>query len=119
MFSRFDFHMIKFDMELLRDLDGHNGANRRIIRAMVGVAKELGIHTLAEGMETEGQRQFLLDCGCELAQGFLFHKPEPLESFVYKSQQAGHQHRVCETPEERKTNLKNWLNGNRAGGGEK
>ena len=119
MFSRFDFHMIKFDMELLRDLDGHNGANRRIIRAMVGVAKELGIHTLAEGMETEGQRQFLLDCGCELAQGFLFHKPEPLESFVYKSQQAGHQHRVCETPEERKTNMKNWLNGNRAGGGEK
>ena len=111
MFSRFDFHLIKFDMELLRNLDEHNGANRRIIRAMTGVAKEMGVHTLAEGMETEEQRQFLLECGCELAQGFLYHKPEPLASFVYKSQQAGHQHRICETPGERKANMAKWLEG--------
>ena len=108
MFSRFDFHMIKFDMDLLRHLDEHNGANRRIIRAMTGVAREMGIHTLAEGMETEEQRQFLLECGCELAQGYLYHKPEPLESFLYKAQ-TGSPHRICETAEERAENMKKWL----------
>ena len=100
MFSRFDFDLIKFDMELLRHLDSHNGANRRIIKAMIEVARELGIHTLAEGMETEEQQQVLVECGCELAQGYLYHKPEPLESFIYKLQ-TGHKHRICETPEER------------------
>ena len=104
MFSRFDFDLIKFDMDLLRHLDDNNGVNRRIIRAMTGVAREMGIHTLAEGMETEEQRQFLLECGCELAQGFLYHKPEPLDSFIYKAQM-GHKHRLAETPEERKSYL--------------
>ncbi|MBR3334849.1 MAG: EAL domain-containing protein [Clostridia bacterium] len=108
MFSRFDFNMIKFDMDLLRHLDEHNGANRRIIKAMTEVARELGIHTLAEGMETEEQQQFLVECGCELAQGYLYHKPEPLESFVYKAK-TGHPHRTCETPEERIENMKKWL----------
>ena len=108
MFSRFDFNMIKFDMDLLRHLDEHNGANRRIIKAMTEVARELGIHTLAEGMETEEQQQFLVECGCELAQGYLYHKPEPLESFVYKAK-TGHPHRACETPEERIENMKKWL----------
>ena len=108
MFSHFDFHLIKFDMELLRHLDEHNGANRRIIRAMTGVAKELGIHTLAEGMETEQQRQFLRECGCELAQGFLYHKPEPLESFLDKARE-GLGHRVCETPEERHEKMRKWI----------
>ena len=51
--------------------------------------------------------------------GFIFHKAEPLVSFVYKSQQAGHQHRICETPEERKINMENWLHGTRDGVGEK
>ena len=108
MFSHFDFHLIKFDMELLRHLDEHNGANRRIIRAMTGVAKELGIHTLAEGMETEQQRQFLRECGCELAQGFRYHKPEPLESFLDKARE-GLGHRVCETPEERHEKMRKWI----------
>lgn len=108
MFSRFDFNMIKFDMDLLRHLDEHNGANRRIIKAMIGVAREMGIHTLAEGMETEEQQQFLRECGCELAQGYLFHKPEPLESFVYKAK-TGHQHRICETPEERAEKMEKWV----------
>jgi EAL domain-containing protein (putative c-di-GMP-specific phosphodiesterase class I) len=69
MFSRYPFDLVKFDMDLLRRLDENNGANRIILRAMIGAAREMGVHTLAEGMETEEQRQFLLECGCELAQG--------------------------------------------------
>ena len=108
MFSRFDFNLIKFDMELLRNLDDHNGANRRIIRAMVGVSRELGIHTLAEGMETEYQRQFLREVGCELAQGYLFHRPEPLEAILFR-RSLGQRSGPCETPEEREQHIKKWM----------
>ncbi len=108
MFSRFDFNLIKFDMELLRSLNDHNGANRRIIKAMVGVARELGIHTLVEGMETEEQRQFLREVGCELAQGYLFHRPEPLEAILYRRSK-GQKSGPCETPRERERQIQQWL----------
>ncbi len=80
VFSSFNIDLIKFDMDLLRNLDVHNGANRVILKAMVDVAKKLGIHTLCEGLETEDQREFLKDIGCELAQGYLYHKPEGLDT---------------------------------------
>ena len=108
MFSRFDFNLIKFDMELLRNLDDHNGANRRIIQAMINIAKELGIHTLVEGMETEAQRQFLREVGCELAQGYLFHRPEPLDSILYRHSK-GQTSGACETPEEREQHIRKWM----------
>ena len=82
VFSSFDIDLIKFDMELLMQLDAHNGANRHILKAMIEVAHKLGIHTLCEGMETESQRQFLIETGCELAQGFLYHRPESLEAIL-------------------------------------
>ena len=84
VFSKFDVDLIKFDMDLLRNLDRHNGANREIMRAMVTVSKNLGIHTLAEGMETEEQAAFLEEIGCELAQGYAFHRPESLEAILYR-----------------------------------
>ncbi len=108
VFSRYDFNLIKFDMELLKNLDDHNGANRRIIKAMIGVARELGIHTLVEGMETEAQRQFLKEVGCELAQGYLFHRPEPLDAILYRRSK-GHKSGPCETPEEREMQFQQWI----------
>lgn len=82
VFSDFDIDLIKFDMNLLRNLDVHNGTNRVLIKAMIDMAHKLGIHTLCEGLETEDQRQFLLSSGCELAQGYLYHKPEGLDSIM-------------------------------------
>jgi EAL domain-containing protein (putative c-di-GMP-specific phosphodiesterase class I) len=107
MFGRFEFDLVKFDMELLRRLNENKGANRQIMKAMIGVARNLGIHTLAEGMETEEHLKFLKECGCELAQGFLFHKPEPLESMLYKRKN-GQKPRACETPEERDAMIQKW-----------
>ena len=107
-FSRFDVDLIKFDMDLLRNLDDHNGANRRIMNAMVQVARGLGIHTLAEGLETERQRAFLQEIGCELAQGYLYHKPEPLEETFVKAE-AGNQLRPFETPDEREQLSRKWF----------
>ena len=108
MFSRFDLNLIKFDMELLRNLDDHNGANRLILKAMIGIAKKLGVHTLAEGMENEEQRQFLRESGCELAQGYLFHRPEPLDAILYRHS-SGYPSGACKTPEERDLMIKKWL----------
>jgi diguanylate cyclase (GGDEF)-like protein len=98
--GHYDVDLIKFDMDLLKNLQDHNGANRRIMKAMTELAKELGIRTLAEGMETDEQRLFLHEIGCELAQGYLFHRPEPLDAILYriKSRQKV---RPCETAEER------------------
>lgn len=107
IFSRFDVDLVKFDMELLKDLDRHNGANREIIKAMIGVAKKLGIHTLCEGMETEEQKEFLKAAGCELAQGFLYHKPEALDT-IFDRLKIGIPIPKWETTEERKKREKMW-----------
>lgn len=74
----YDFDFIKFDMRFLRDFC-QNSKAKVILRSLVNMGKELGIHTLCEGVETEEQYQFLKNIGCELCQGYLFGKPEPLE----------------------------------------
>lgn len=110
VFSRFDIDLIKFDMNLLRKLDDRNGVNRKIMKAMTDIAREMGIHTLAEGMETEAQRRFLLEIGCELAQGYLFHRPEPLEATFYRLD-SGEKMRPVEMPEERDKLSREWFKG--------
>lgn len=110
-FSRFDVDLIKFDMDLLRNLDDNNGANRRIMNAMVQVARGLGIHTLAEGLETERQRAFLQEIGCELAQGYFYHKPEPLEETFIKAE-AGKLTRPFESADEREQLSRKWFDEN-------
>ncbi len=84
MFGRYDVDLIKFDMDFMRHLDDNKGVNRMIMKAMTEMAKGMGIRTLAEGIETEEQNLFLQEIGCELAQGFFFHRPEPLEAMIYR-----------------------------------
>ena len=77
--GQYDIGRIKFDMAFLRHIDDNNGKNRRIMKAMVNMCRELEIHTLAEGVETESQLEFLQEIECELAQGFYFSYPKPIE----------------------------------------
>ena len=114
VFGKFGIDRIKFDMELLRHLDDNHGANRRILRAFVNVCRELGVHTLAEGVETEEQLRFLDEIDCEMAQGFLFYQPQPVEVAVYKINlsKKAHNH---ESAEERQRGNADWL-GAGAGG---
>ena len=107
VFSKFDVDLIKFDMDLLRNLDVHNGANREVLKAMTKVAKKLGIHTLCEGMETEDQKEFLKEIGCELAQGYLYHKPEPLDT-IFERLNIGIPIPSAETTEERLQLAEKW-----------
>ena len=108
MFSRFEFDLIKYDMDLLRHLDDHGGVNRLILKELVYVARELGIHTLIEGVETEEQFAFVKEIGCELAQGFYFQKPESLDQILHRIR-GGDAIRDCETPEEREELNRKWF----------
>lgn len=49
--------------------------NAAVVRAAIGLAHELGIDVIAEGVETEAQAEFLLDAGCEQAQGYYYSRP--------------------------------------------
>ncbi len=72
----FEFDEIKLDMVFLRSF---NEKSKTIIRTIISMAKELGVQTLAEGVETMEQYNFLRECGCEKIQGYLFGRPLPID----------------------------------------
>ena len=100
VFSRFNFDLVKFDMDLLKDLDRNGGINRVILKDLVFLSHRLGLHTLIEGVETEEQLSFVREIGCELAQGYYFHEPESLEEILARIN-SGDAIWACETPKER------------------
>ena len=52
-----------------------------IVQTIIGMGQNLGLAIIAEGVETEQQRDFLEQNGCLLFQGYLFSKPVPIEQF--------------------------------------
>jgi diguanylate cyclase (GGDEF)-like protein/PAS domain S-box-containing protein len=78
------------DQSLISDVD-ENDSHQRIVRAAIAMAQGLDIEVAAEGVETISQLQFLRDCSCNLAQGFLISRPMQPEkvSAVLRSEIAG------------------------------
>ncbi len=73
------FHTLKIDRKFVGDLrDERSGT---ITRAILTLAHNLGIVAVAEGVETDGQRDFLFDADCDLVQGFLYAPPMPRVAF--------------------------------------
>ena len=72
---------LKIDMLFLRNFSERS---KTIIEFVVNMAKALGIHTLAEGVETKEHFDFLKDIGCEKIQGYYFGKPEPMDDIMSK-----------------------------------
>ena len=72
----FSFDELKLDMSFLRPFSLRS---KRIVTAIVKMAKVIDIHTLAEGVETQDQFEYLRDIGCEKVQGYYFGKPMPYE----------------------------------------
>ena len=87
VFGQYHIDRIKFDMELVRRLDDNNGANRIIMKTITDMCRQMGIHTLSEGVETEEQYRFLCDIGCEMVQGFYFFRPDPLDKLTARIHQ--------------------------------
>ncbi|WP_280154068.1 EAL domain-containing protein [Piscinibacter sp. XHJ-5] len=71
---------MKIDSSFVKDLPGNRGSTA-ITRAIIQMARSLGITAIAEGVETEGQRSFLALNGCDELQGELISKPLPAARF--------------------------------------
>ena len=54
---------------------GEESGNGKLVTTIVAMAKSLDLEVIAEGIETESQREHLRDLGCEFGQGYLFSKP--------------------------------------------
>ncbi|HVR21452.1 MAG TPA: EAL domain-containing response regulator, partial [Polyangiaceae bacterium] len=68
--------LVKVDISLTRDVD-QSPIKQRIIRAMTTLCHEMGMHIVAEGVETRAERDTLVELGCDLLQGYLFAHPGP------------------------------------------
>ncbi|HRO63665.1 EAL domain-containing protein [Thermomonas sp.] len=76
---RFPIASLKIDRSFVSGLEGNvRHESIAVIRAIIALAGSLNIELIAEGVETEGQRQTLIELGCTHAQGFLFGRPVPL-----------------------------------------
>ncbi len=72
-------HTLKVDRCFVTELG--NGRSETITKAILALAQSLGIGTVAEGVETDAQRQFLDNQGCDMVQGFYYAPPLPQSAF--------------------------------------
>ncbi|GAA3533378.1 EAL domain-containing protein [Zobellella aerophila] len=69
---------LKIDQSFVRALPDDNNS-LEIVRTIIALARSLRMEVIAEGVETQAQRQTLLASGCHLYQGYLFARPEPAQ----------------------------------------
>ncbi len=91
----YQFDTLKLDMNFLYPF---TEKSKNIVRSTVTMAKEIGMKTLTEGVETEEHLDFLKEIGCEMIQGYYYGKPEPIEDVFSRVEKEGIH---CETRSER------------------
>ena len=80
MITSLPIDALKLDMQFVRTAF-RNGKDTRIIEAIIGLARSMGLTTIAEGVETAEQMLTLKALGCDIVQGYYFSKPVPAEQF--------------------------------------
>ena len=78
---RFPIHTIKIDQSFVREIHDQFG-HYPVILAIISIARGLGLHLIAEGVETEVQARYLRGQGCNTMQGYLYHRPIALPQFI-------------------------------------
>jgi EAL domain-containing protein (putative c-di-GMP-specific phosphodiesterase class I) len=77
--KRFPIDELKIDRTFVSDL-ATDKDNAAIVRATIALAHGLGLKVVAEGVETEAQRRFLAEQRCDTVQGYLFGRPQPVDT---------------------------------------
>ncbi|HEY8888442.1 MAG TPA: EAL domain-containing protein [Gallionella sp.] len=72
---------LKIDKSFVHNI-GTKSTDAMIIQTIIGMANNLGIEVIAEGVETDAQRDFLGEAGCRIYQGYLFGRPVPVKEFT-------------------------------------
>jgi EAL domain-containing protein (putative c-di-GMP-specific phosphodiesterase class I) len=77
---RLPLDQLKIDQAFVRDIlkDAGSGA---IAESIISLGRAMGLSVIAEGVETEEQRDFLAGLGCHAFQGYLFSRPVPVDEF--------------------------------------
>ena len=78
--NRLPLDQVKIDQSFIRDIP-HNRNGAAIVRAILAMSRSLGLDVIAEGVETEEQRAYLVENGCGNYQGYLFGRPVPIEQW--------------------------------------
>jgi diguanylate cyclase (GGDEF)-like protein/PAS domain S-box-containing protein len=78
--KQFDIDYLKIDRSFVNSLT-ENDSDKALVEAIIVMAHKLGIKTIAEGVETEAQRDMLLAFDCDYAQGYLYSRPVPVVEF--------------------------------------
>jgi EAL domain-containing protein (putative c-di-GMP-specific phosphodiesterase class I) len=78
--SQLPLDQLKIDQSFVRNIG--NKSSDSIVQTIIGMANNLGIEVIAEGVETQAQCDFLWNAGCKLYQGYLFSKPIPVAEFI-------------------------------------
>ena len=80
---RFNMHTLKVDRSFVGDLrPEEERSSTAVVRAILALSQAQSMEVVAEGIETEDQRNALIALGCELGQGYLFARPESLDTIV-------------------------------------
>ena len=79
--KKFQVYKLKIDQSFVRDITDDSD-DRAIVGAIISMANNLGMQTIAEGVETEGQLAFLKANACTEAQGYFFSRPLPPAQFL-------------------------------------
>jgi len=75
-FAQLEPEVVKLDMSLVRNVHAQP-TKQTLVRTMISMCHELGMQVVAEGIETPEERDVIIECGCDLLQGYLFARPGP------------------------------------------
>lgn len=72
---------VKFDMSLIRDIDSASAQRQQVVVTLVQMVRNLGISSVAEGIETPAENNTCVQMGFDFGQGFLYGRPAPARDF--------------------------------------